>query len=364
MKRTGACYSIIIIAGVLLGSFGCEKNAPSFSLLPDSEIFFQNSGAVSPKIDLLWVVDNSGSMHSSQVNVANNFSSFISDFSSRGFDYRMAVVATDAYRQLFTGSSTVSLFKSAGGTSIITPSTPDINNVFIDNIMVGTAGYGDERALQSFKVAMDNPANSGLLRPDSFFAIIIVGDEDDFSHDGSDYIKNQYSAYTDPLHVKYNSAKNHTITKYMEYLETLTGSSGATKRFSVNSIVIKNEDASCLSQLTGGGQQYGIRNQGLAEASGGVVGSLCGDFSVELKKISENILTLSTQFFLKRLPIPESIVVSINGVSIPNLSANPGPLSGGWTYNAEANSILFYGDYIPAAGAQISIDFDPANLEI
>ncbi|MBK8202738.1 MAG: hypothetical protein IPK68_10615 [Bdellovibrionales bacterium] len=150
----------------------------------------------------------------------------------------------------------------------------------------------------------------------------------------------------------------------MEYLETLTGSSGATKRFSVNSIVIKNEDAYCLSQLTGGGQQYGIRNQGLAEASGGVVGSLCGDFAVELKKISENILTLSTQFFLKRLPIPESIVVSINGVNIPNLSANPGPLSGGWTYNAEANSILFYGDYIPAAGAQISIDFDPANLEI
>ncbi|MBK8202737.1 MAG: hypothetical protein IPK68_10610 [Bdellovibrionales bacterium] len=167
MKRTGACYSIII-AGVLLGSFGCEKNAPSFSLLPDSEIFFQNSGAVSPKIDLLWVVDNSGSMHSSQVNVANNFSSFISDFSSRGFDYRMAVVATDAYRQLFTGSPTVSLFKSAGGTSIITPSTPDINNVFIDNIMVGTAGYGDERALQSIKVAMDNPSNSGLLRSDSF----------------------------------------------------------------------------------------------------------------------------------------------------------------------------------------------------
>lgn len=363
MKRTTILRGLVIPV-VLLSSFGCQKNAPSFSLLPDSEIFFQNSGAVSPKIDLLWVVDNSGSMHTSQVNVANNFSSFITDFSSRNFDYRMAVVATDAYRELYTGSTTVSLFKSAGGTSIITPDTPDITNAFIDNIMVGTSGYGDERALQSFKVAMNNPANGGFLRADSFFAIIIVGDEDDFSHDGSDYIKGQYNAYTDPNHVKYNVAKGHTIDKYMEYLEGLTGSSGVTKRFSVNSIVIKNGDADCLSQLNGGGQEYGIRNQAMAEAAGGIVASLCGDFSVELKKISENILTLSTQFFLKREPVPSSIVVTVNGETIPPLESNPGPLSGGWVYNSEANSILFYGDYIPAAGAQISIDFDPVNLEI
>ncbi|MCB0361454.1 MAG: VWA domain-containing protein [Bdellovibrionales bacterium] len=364
MKRTGDLLGVIL-AFVLLGSFGCQKNEPSFSLLPDSEIFFQNSGAVSPKIDLLWVVDNSGSMHSSQVNVANNFSSFITDFSSRGYDYRMAVIATDAYRELYTGSPTVSLFKSAAGTSIITPDTPDITNAFIDNIMVGTSGYGDERALQSMRVAMDNPNNSGLLRPDSFFAVIIVGDEDDFSHDGSDYIKNQYTAYTDPSHLKYNVAKGHTIEKYVEYLENLTGSSGLTKRFSVNSIVIKDGDADCLSDLSnGGGQQYGIRNQALAEASDGLVASLCADFAVELKNISENILTLSTQFFLKREPVPSSIVVTVNNEVIPSVESNPGPLSGGWIYNAEANSILFYGDYIPAAGAQISIDFDPVNLEI
>ena len=363
MKRTSALWGVFG-AVVLLSSFGCEKSKPSFSLLPDSETFFQNSGAVSPKIDLLWVIDNSGSMHNSQVNIANNFSSFISDFSNRNYDFRMAVIATDAYRELYTGSTTVSLFKSAAGTSILTPNTFNLTSAFISNIMVGITGYGDERALQSIKVAMDNPANNGLLRPDSYFAIIVVGDEDDFSHDGSDYIKDQYSAYTDPNHVKYNVAKGHTIEKYVEYLETLTGSSGATKRFSVNSIVIKNNDTNCLSQLTGGGQEYGIRNQSLAEATGGVVASLCEDFSIELQKISQNILTLSTQFFLKREPIPESIVVTVDGVVIPSMDSNPGPLTGGWKYNPDTMSIMFYGDYIPKAGAQISIDFDPVNLEI
>jgi hypothetical protein len=132
----------------------------------------------------------------------------------------------------------------------------------------------------------------------------------------------------------------------------------------VNSIVIKDGDSACLSQLSGGGRIYGKRNQAMAEAAGGMVASLCGDFAEELKAISNNILTLSTQFFLKRVPIPESITVKINGQLIPRQDQNPGPLSGGWVYDANANSILFYGDYIPAAGSQILVDFDPATLEI
>ena len=363
MSRTGAAWGVGLTA-VLMLSFGCDKNSPSFSILPDTEVFFQNTGAVSSKIDLLWVIDNSGSMHTSQQNIADNFESFIGDFSSRSFDYRIAVIGTDAYREAFTGNSTVSLFKDGGGVSVITPETPDIANAFIGNIMVGTSGYGDERTLQSIGWALANPGNAGFLREDSFFAVILVSDEDDFSHDGSTYLKHQYDAYTDPGHSYYDSAKNHTIDKYMEYMETLTNSSGATKRFSVNSIVIRDGDSDCLSELSGGGRIYGKRNQALAEAAGGVVGSLCGDFSDELETISENILTLSTQFFLKREPIPESIVVKVNGETIPNVDENPGPLSGGWAYDPDAVSVLFYGDYIPEAGAQILIDFDPVNIEI
>ncbi|MCB0365604.1 MAG: hypothetical protein H6624_04225 [Bdellovibrionaceae bacterium] len=362
MKRTGALLGVSF--AVLLLTVGCDKNSPSFSILPDTEVFFQNTGAVSAKIDLLWVIDNSGSMHTSQQNIADNFESFIGDFASRSFDYRIAVIGSDAYREAFTGNSNVSLFKSAGGVPVITPQTPDIANVFIGNIMVGTSGYGDERTLHSIPWALNNPGNAGFLRADSFFAVILVSDEDDFSHDGSAYIKNQYDAYTNPGHSYYDSAKGHTIAKYMEYLETLTNSSGATKRFSVNSIVIRDGDSDCLSALSGGGRIYGKRNQAMAEAAGGVVGSLCGDFATELETISENILTLSTQFFLKREPIPESITVKVNGQFVPRVEENPGPLSGGWVYNAEANSILFYGDYIPQAGAQILVDFDPVNIEI
>ncbi|MCC7405402.1 MAG: hypothetical protein IT288_13470 [Bdellovibrionales bacterium] len=362
MKRTGAFWGVSF--AVLLLTVGCDKTSPSFSILPDTEVFFQNTGAVSAKIDMLWVVDNSGSMHTSQQNIADNFESFIGDFASRSFDYRIAVIGTDAYRQVFTGDPNISLFKSAGGAAVITPTTPNLTDVFIGNIMVGTTGHGDERTLHSISTALVNPGNAGFLRADSFFAVILVSDEDDFTHNGSEYIKGQYSAYTDPGHTYYNSAKDHTISKYMDYFQTLTSSSGATKRFSVNSILIKDGDSACLSQLSGGGRIYGKRNQAMAEAAGGMVASLCGDFAEELKAISNNILTLSTQFFLKRVPIPESITVKINGQLIPRKDQNPGPLSGGWVYDAAANSILFYGDYIPAAGSQILVDFDPATLEI
>lgn len=50
------------------------------------------------------------------------------------------------------------------------------------NVKLGTSGSGDERALSSFEKTLINPLNSNFHRPDAFLAIIIVSDEDDFSH--------------------------------------------------------------------------------------------------------------------------------------------------------------------------------------
>src|SRR4051812_14519560 len=112
-KRTRSVMKKLIVASTLLtlAAFGtgCSQSA-SFSLLP-SESNFQQAGLTKNKIDILWVVDNSGSMDSSQQNLAANIQSFVTQFNSRGYDYQMAVTTTDAYKEYFGAGQAQSKFR-------------------------------------------------------------------------------------------------------------------------------------------------------------------------------------------------------------------------------------------------------------
>ena len=72
---------------------------------------------------------------------------------------------------------------------------------------------------------------------------------------------------------QYNYSGLHTPQSYLEYLETLTNSSGSTKRFSVNAIHIWDDQ--CLNDLnlTWSGRSKGIRYGELVDLAGGVKGS-------------------------------------------------------------------------------------------
>ncbi|MBT4761383.1 MAG: hypothetical protein HOO06_06765 [Bdellovibrionaceae bacterium] len=340
MKHIG----FIILLTLLVG---CEGRTPSFSLLPTANTFLQSGDDFNNKIDILWVIDNSGSMHSSQVNVADNFNFFIQDFITKNYDYNIAVITSEAYLATIDDEPEMSKFRdgtdatSHTGYFVIDNQTPEIENNFLINIMQGIAGDGDERAFSSFKDALNNSLNAGFLREDSFLAIINVSDEDDFSHDGSEFKGKQYD---------YEGL--HTIQSYVDYLDELTASSGATRRYSFNSIHVVTQE--CDDELPF--PYKGIRYSELVAATGGVEGDICGNFATTLEDISKNIIQLSTQFFLDREPILDTIVVLINGETVPQSELN------GWSYNEAANSILFHGSYVPQQGATISINFDPATF--
>jgi hypothetical protein len=340
----------IVLAIVLVG---CGNNDPSLSLSSDSNEFYQDveSKALNSKIDILWVVDNSGSMDTSQVNVANNFQSFINDFQNKGYDYRIAVTTTEAYRALYGGSpSQFSKFRdgtnatSHSGVFIIEPDTPDLTNVFMTNILQGTSGSGNERAFQSITAALDEPLNAGFLRPDAFLSVVIVSDEDDFSADTQSWI------------TSYSDSRLHSVQRYVDYLDTVKDVQPGVQSYSVSAVAIFDEACRDELNLSWTGRLIGQRYGELVDATGGVKGSLCGDFASTLATVAENVLTLATQFYLTRVPIESSIVVKLNGVVVPKSEGNA---NGGWKYLSETNSIQFTGDYIPQAGAKINVDFDP-----
>ncbi|MEO0335303.1 MAG: hypothetical protein AAF202_02860 [Pseudomonadota bacterium] len=385
-NRTGKLSVICgtVLAMSLLSACGSED--PSFSILPDTENFQQSTESINTRIDILWVIDNSGSMNTSQTQLASNFQSFIEDFETKNFDFQMAVTTTDAYlahpnwedhyddflalaptshAEIYDGAPQAdkSLFRDGvagtySGISIMDQNTENLSSVFNTNILQGIDGYGDERAFESLRLALEDARNSGLVRENSFLAVIIVTDEDDFSHPGfwvDQFNRGIISDNTDPA--------LDPIEDYLTFLDGLTSSSQTIKNYNVSSITIKDTD--CIDTLNA--QQsfteriVADRVLALAAATEGTQGDLCGNFAEELSDIAENIITKANIFFLDRVPIPETIKVVVNGSVVPNLDFTGG--TEGYNYDADNNAIVFTAGAVPPQGAQIAVNFDPVSLD-
>lgn len=352
-----------IKAGILLSTacllVSCDKSDRSYSLLSDSQQFQQNpNGTVNNKIDILWVVDNSGSMAAFQTRLAQNFSSFMSNFVTKGYDYHIGVTTSDAYLAGSQFRNNLSFSRLKQGTTqtsgyrIIDLNTPNPLSVFAINSYVDDNGSGDERSFSSFKAALTNTQNNAFLRQGSFLAVIILSDEDDFSDpsrpEGSWQFQGGVADHS------YSNPNLETIPSYVSWLDTLTGSTPAFRRYNVSAVTVI--DNTCLQQHR---QQtsatiIGQRYMALANATGGVLASLCdASYATALEQIQQRIAELSTQFTLNREPIPSSIQVWVNGSSIPNSATN------GWTYIAASNAVMFHGAAVPPQGATINVAFDP-----
>lgn len=350
------------LAIVAMATSACGNKNASFGLLTDETRFTQNSQPTNGKIDVLWVIDNSGSMDSSQQRLAAEFSRFIDLFNAKGFDYRLAVITSDAYKPLFGASSIRAKFKdgtdatSHTGVFVVTPQTPNLNQTFMTNVLQGINGSGDERPFQSMTYAIESPENTQFQfpRPDAFLAVINVSDEDDFSHDGSNYIDGQYS-----------NAALHTTDRYKNWLDALTGATDTNRSSKYNFNTITIMDQACLDELNAEvpGRRIGLRYMELADKTNGIKGSLCANFGTTLSTISNKIIELATQFYLDRTPQPDTIVVAINGTNVPHIyETDPQPWNG-FIYHADTNSLTFHGAYVPPSGASISVRFDPTGLK-
>lgn len=338
---------------------GCGSKGTSYSLLSTGQSFTQ--AKVNAKIDMLWVVDNSGSMQPLQTNMTNNFNSFINQFVTKGYDFHLAVTSSDSYRAGAKFQNNPALAKFSDGVNShtgifdIVPGTANLINTFVTNATLNANGSGDERALSSFKAALDSPLNAGFLRSDSFLAVIILSDEDDFS---------------DPNRVEYSWTFNggiadHSYTNpglepvdsYVTYLDTKTNTTGAFRRYSVSAITVLDSACRAAHAATSPSTIIGQRYMDLANKTSGVLGSVCAaSYAPALTAIQNRIIELGTQFFLSATPVVASISVSVDSISIPQDATN------GWTYNSAANSVVFHGTAIPASGATINVTFDPAKL--
>jgi len=272
-------------------------------------------------VDVLWVVDNSCSMDDELKTMANNFNSFIQEFTDLDLDYHIGVITTDMDDPNDSGQ-----FQA----DYITPETTNILQSFANQVNQGTTGSATEKGFAAVRAALSEPLISstlhdGFLREEASLAIIIVSDENDASSMSS----SNFSSWLKGL-----KPKDPTLARFNAFCGD---------RF------LGCQDPFNSGITASGGDKY----IDAVDATSGFFASICSsDYSVALQELSFSAAGMTVTFYLSEEPETlDGMIVTVNGVEWEQDSDN------GWTYDPENNSLTFNGDAIPGPGETVNVTY-------
>ena len=254
--------------------------------------------------DILFVIDNSGSMGSNQTNFKNNFDSFINVFSAAGVDYQIAFITTDD--ENFVDGAIV--------TSASADPVGEVNDI-VDNI--GTWGSAYERGLYYSYLATQPGADAGVgstfLRTDARLVVIYVSDEPDFSS---------------------------SLVSTSEVSSHLAGLKSSSSMVTAHAVA-GDYPSGCSAN---GGAQFGDGYYDVVNDLGGTFMSICAsDFGVQMDTLARESMALMS-FPLSGNPIIDTIEVFVD--TVPSTD---------WSYDSSLNAVVF--NVSPADGSQIDISY-------
>jgi hypothetical protein len=150
------------------------------------------------KMDIIFTVDDSGSMSQEQANLAANFPKFvkvINDYKTKGgeqLDYRLAVTSTDTDKE--KGAFNAGRAAAAPAGCVAGPSRPwleradgDVAGAFGCRAQFGTKGSNIERPLENTLLGVtarisdgtNTASGASFLREDALLAFVNITDEDE-----------------------------------------------------------------------------------------------------------------------------------------------------------------------------------------
>lgn len=280
------------------------------------------NNAVAPadyKLDIILVVDDSNSMLSDNQKLAAKLSNFVTKLQNSNIDWQMCATVTRALptssTQTAWGASIYWQESSTPSTSlglVLKKGTANLATIFnntINYIGAGWVNSDDERGIKAAYQHIYNgdyryQPNNGCYRPDSAITYIIISDEDERSV-GGDSSQKIYSTELKPLE---NEDKPDVFASFVR--ETF----GASRRFTVNSIIVKPGDSTCKASQDAEGtySHYGFKYEELSKLTGGGIGSICdSDFSTNLDLFFGKIQISLSFVPLECAPYNGNITVSI-----------------------------------------------------
>lgn len=285
------------------------------------------------KVDILLVIDDSGSMKTDQLKLASKLSGFASQLESSSvpMDWQMCVTVTRD--QLISGKyywgasvNWVGYSPSSGTPQyVLKKGTSGLNDIFnqtINAIGAGVAGSGDERGIKAAYHHFYNgepgvAGTSGCYRKDAAVAVIVISDEDERSV-GGDCTRVKTNMNEDPATCKaLESADmpNNLLTQAKSVF-------GTNARFTFNSIVVADapcentQDSTADEKGDRAPSHQGLKYQEMSRLTNGGIGSICAaDFSANLNVFKDKIANSLSNLTLECAPVAGTLSVSINGVS-------------------------------------------------
>lgn len=318
-------FSAILMAGATWIFMGCSDKV-TFNLPPATDSFGQ-SVTYNNKVDILWIVDNSSSMLKHQQNLSAQVPELVSKLNALKMDYHMAVVTTSM------GGINPDGGRFIGTPKFLTASSANLVSSLKSRMIVGEAGSNNERGLESMAASLSNSYLSnegrGFFRDDALLVVIALSDEDDKSA-----VSNPASYYTQFL----DGIKSPWVDGSRSWVFNFIG------------VIPTSTNCKTFNDYS----ESGLTFLDLVQTSGGVQESICStNLSLAVANIRARIYQILTDFKLTKIPLIETISVTINGQTIPRSNVN------GWEYIESLNAIRFYGSAVPAADASIKVDFKP-----
>jgi len=259
------------------------------------------------KTDILFVIDNSGSMSRNQTNLKNNFDFFINVFTAAAADFQIAFITTDDEEFVL-------------GAIVTDASTDPVGEVedIIDEI--GTSGSPTEAGLyyayRAMQAGAEAEAGGTFSRIDSKLVVIYVSDEEDYSASFSGMSPVDYA----------NELRSQRSSNALVGAHAVAG----------------DHPSGCSS--SNGYAQYGEGYYDIVTELAGTFMSICTtDWGEQLDTIARE--TIASQiYYLSNDPIKETIEVITDGAA-----------NSDWEYDETLNAIVF--TILPDEGSTTDVNY-------
>lgn len=327
------------------------------------------------EVDILFVDDNSGSMYSEQVKMANQFPGFLDMLSN--LDYQIAITTTDVENRGVGRDG--AFLEFSPGQAILKNNSRSKDSTHYQNISLFQSTIkrpetllcpdqpgcpsGDERGIYALIRSMQRSENRTFFRNSGHLAVVILSDEDERSSGGG----------LPGSGVNGGAISSKYVAEEMDKPESFVLASRDTlpqnKSLSVHSIIIqpaangKSADTQCWSQQNNQGEyikgfygtQYSLLSfpsqalKGMGRILKGTAGSICSsNYTREMGDIAQHILERDLQ--LPCRPVDGTLKVDL----VPKPSSQPN------YFVDDSNQLVFQ----PAlsAGTKVHLQFNcPPN---